>query len=381
MPGPGSRITWTALAAAAALVAACGGGAPVGQETPAYAWVLPQGFPVPEVPADNPMSAPKVELGRRLFHDVRLSGNQTFSCASCHLQELGFSDGRARGLGSTGMLHPRGPQPLVNLAYLDVYTWANSVVPSLEIQALVPMTGFDPIELGIAGMDETVAARLDSDPAYPPLFRASFPGEARPLTYTNIAKAIAAFERTLISGNSPYDRHRRGEPSALTASARRGMDLFFSDRVGCAACHSGLFFTDAAAVPGEAGNPFPFHNIGLYDLDGHGAYPADGAGLMALTSRPEDMGRFRTPPLRNVAVTAPYMHDGSVATLPEVIDLFAAGGRARLQNGVGSPLQSPLVRGFTLDAGEKADLLAFLEALTDEEFLRDPRFGNPFAAP
>ena len=156
----GTRAARSALAAAAALVAACGGGAPAPQEEPGYAWVLPQGFPVPEVPADNPMSAAKVELGRRLFYDVRLSGNQTFSCASCHRQELAFSDGRARGLGSTGMLHPRGPQPLVNLAYLDVYTWANSVVPSLEIQALVPMTGFDPIELGIGGWDAEVAARL-----------------------------------------------------------------------------------------------------------------------------------------------------------------------------------------------------------------------------
>jgi len=353
----------------------------VGQEEPEYAWVLPQGFPVPEVPSDNPMSAVKVELGRRLFYDVRLSGNQTFSCGSCHRQDLAFSDGRARGLGSTGMLHPRSPQPLVNLAYLDVFTWANSVVPSLELQALVPMTGFDPIELGIGGYDEEVAARLRADPAYPALFQAAFPGESPLYGYLNIGKAIAAFERTLISGNSPYDRHRRGDATALTASARRGMDLFFSDRIGCARCHSGLTFTDAAAVPGETGNPFPFHNVGLYDLDGQGAYPADGTGLEALTSRPEDMGRFRTPPLRNVAVTAPYMHDGSVATLAEVIDLFAAGGRVRMQTGVPSPIQSPLVQPFTVTADEKADLLAFLQALTDEEFLRDPRFSDPFSTP
>lgn len=363
----------------AALVAACGG-ASGGDPGPAYAWVLPPGFPVPEVPADNPMSEAKVELGRRLFYDVRLSGNQTFSCASCHRQELAFTDGRARGLGSTGMLHPRGPQPLVNLAYLDVYTWANSVVPSLEIQALVPMTGFDPVELGISGMEETVARRLEADPAYPALFRAAFPGATDPYGYLSIAKAIAAFERTLVSGNSPYDRHRRGDATALTPSARRGMDLFFSDRVGCARCHSGVIFTDAAAVPGETGNPFPFHNVGLYDLDGRGAYPPDGTGLEALTGRPDDMGRFRTPPLRNVAVTAPYMHDGSVATLGEVIDLFAAGGRVRRETGVASPLQSPLVQPFALDAGEKADLLAFLEALTDVEFLTDPRFSDPFPA-
>ena len=379
MARTGTRATRAALAAAAAIVAACGGGAPVPQEEPGYTWVLPPGFPAPEVPADNPMSAVKVELGRRLFYDTRLSGNQTFSCASCHRQELAFSDGRARGLGSTGMLHPRGPQPLVNLAYLDVFTWANSVVPSLEMQALVPMTGFDPIELGIGGFDEVVAARLQADPAYPPLFRAAFPGESRPYSFVNIGKAIAAFERTLLSGNSPYDRHRRGDATALGASARRGMDLFFSDRVGCARCHSGLAFTDAASIPGAPGNPFPFHNVGLYDLDGRGAYPPEGTGLLALTLRPEDMGRFRTPPLRNVAVTAPYMHDGSVVTLSEVIDLFAAGGRVRMATGLPSPIQSPLVQPFAITDGEKADLLAFLEALTDEEFLQDPRFSDPFA--
>jgi len=362
-----------------ALVSACGGGGSLPDPGPAYAWTLPTGFPVPVVPTDNPMSAVKVELGRRLFYDVRLSANQTFSCASCHKQELAFTDGRARGLGSTGMLHPRGPQQIANVAYFRAFTWANSVVPSLEVQVLVPMTGSDPVELGISGMEETVAARLEADQAYLPLFRASFPGEVHLFTYPNIAKAIAAFERTLLSGDSPYDRYQRGDVSALSASARRGMDLFFSDRIGCAKCHSGFAFTDAAGAPGEIGNPFPFHNIGLYDLDGSGSYPAGGTGLEALTFRPEDMGRFRTPPLRNVAVTAPYMHDGSVATLSEVIDIFAAGGRARMENGVASPLQSPLVTGFTFTPGEKADLLAFLEALTDEEFLRDPRFSDPFA--
>ncbi len=364
---------------AAALVAGCGGGEPPPPPGAGYDWNLPAGFPVPEVPADNPMSAVKVELGRRLFYDTRLSGNQTFSCASCHRQELAFTDGRARGLGSTGMLHPRGPQQIANLAWFGAFTWANSVVPSLEIQALVPMTGSDPVELGISGMEGLVAARLALDPEYPRLFRASFPEAADPFTYPNIAKAIAAFERTLISGNSPYDRYQRGDATALSAPARRGMELFFSDRVGCARCHSGFAFTDAASAPGAPGNPFPFHNVGLYDEDGRGAYPPGGTGLEALTFRPEDMGRFRTPPLRNVAVTAPYMHDGSVATLSEVIDIFAAGGRVRMQTGVPSPIQSPLLRPFAVTDAEKADLVAFLEALTDEVFLRDPRFSDPFA--
>jgi cytochrome c peroxidase len=363
--------------AAALLTAACGGSA---DPVAAYAWDLPSGFTEPAVPAFNPMSAVKVELGRRLFYDTRLSGNQTQSCASCHEQARAFTDGRARGLGSTGELHPRGPQQLANLAWFRAFTWANSVIPNLEIQALGPMTGQDPVELGASGLDATVAARLAADPDYPALFRAAFPEEPVTYSYVSIVKAIAAFERTLVSGDSPYDRWQRGDAAALSASALRGKDLFFSARLGCATCHSGFAFTDAAVAPGEVGNPTPFHNIGLYDVDGQGAYPPGGTGLTALTFLPEDMGKFRTPPLRNVAVTAPFMHDGSVATLSEVVDLFAAGGRVRQLTGVPSPIQSDLVRPFTLAAGEKADLLAFLEALTDETFLTDPRFSNPFPA-
>ncbi len=365
------------LALASILAASCGGGSgpdPVA----AYAWDLPAGFPVPEVPAGNPMSEVKVELGRRLFYDQRLSVNLTQSCASCHLQALAFTDGRARGLGATGELHPRGPQQIANLAWFRAFTWANSVIPTLEHQALGPMLGQDPVELGISGLDAMVVGRLEADPDYPRLFSESFPEDVPSVSYATIIKALAAFERTLISGNSPYDRAQRGDASALSASARRGQALFFSDRVGCAKCHSGFAFSDAAGAPGEIGNLVPFHNVGLYDVDGLGAYPAGGTGLHGLTSRPEDMGKFRTPPLRNVAVTAPFMHDGSVATLAEVVELFAAGGRVRLETGVASPLQSPLVQGFTATAEEKADLVAFLEALTDEQFLTDPRFSDPF---
>ncbi|MBK9516898.1 MAG: di-heme enzyme [Anaeromyxobacter sp.] len=366
------------LALAAVLAAACGGGSSQDLAA-AYAWDLPAGFPVPPVPADNPMSDVKVELGRRLFYDARLSGNQTQSCASCHEQARAFTDGRARGLGSTGELHPRGPQQLANLAWFRTFTWANSVIPSLEHQALGPILGQDPVELGISGLDAVVIARLEGDPHYPRLFREAFPADVPAVSYVTIVKALAAFERTLISGDSPYDRFQRGDQAALTVSAQRGMGLFSSERVGCAKCHAGFLFSDAAAAPGEVGNPFPFHNLGLYDVDGLGAYPPGGTGLHGLTSRPEDMGKFRTPPLRNVAVTAPFMHDGSVATLGEVVELFAAGGRVRMETGAPSPLQSELVQPFSLTAGEKADLVAFLEALTDQQFLTDPRFSNPFA--
>jgi cytochrome c peroxidase len=324
------------------------------------------------------MSDARVELGRRLFHDQRLSGNETFSCASCHLQALAFTDGLARSIGATGEHHRRNSMPLANVGYARTVTWANTVLPGLEAQALVPMFGADPVELGLSGLEGVVLSRLEADVVYPALFHEAFPEEAEPLALPAIVKALAAFERTLVSGDSPYDRHRRGDASALSPSALRGLALFRSDRLRCSRCHSGLALSEAFPLPGEPIVASPFHNTGLYDLDGAGAYPAEDPGLMGLTGLAADMGRFRTPSLRNVAVTAPYMHDGSVPTLGDVIDHYAAGGRSALSNGNPSPLRDPLVTGFTLEPGEKEDLVAFLESLTDEAFLSDPRFASPF---
>jgi cytochrome c peroxidase len=348
-----------------------------------WAWALPEGLPMPVVPADNPMSVAKFELGRRLFYDKRLSGNQTQSCASCHDQALAFTDGEAHAEGSTGQIHPRGAMSLVNVAYAATLTWANPVQRELEAQALVPMFGEFPVELGLAGMEDELLARLQADDMYPQMFRAAFLDEAEPISLDTITKALACFERALISGDSDYDRsyYAGGE---LSDAARRGMALFFSETHECHHCHGGFNLSDSVTFDGYAFNDTPFHNTGMYDLDGAGAYPADNIGLSQHTGRAADMGRFKAPTLRNIALTAPYMHDGSMATLEEVLDHYAAGGRTidsgeYAGDGSQNPYKSGFVGGFEMSAQDRADLVAFLESLTDWAFITDPRFGDPFA--
>lgn len=342
-----------------------------------WTWDLPDGVPAPSVPADNPMSAAKVELGRHLFYDERLSVDGTMSCASCHRQDLAFTDGRPQGVGVTGEVHPRGAMSLANVAYASTLTWAHPDMDRLEHQALGPLFGDDPVEMGLTDREDLVTASLAADPASLDRFTAAFPDEAEPVSIPNVVRAIAAFERTLLSFDSPYDRTMRGEPGGMSLAAERGQALFLSERLECFHCHGGPTFSDALTHERQPMAEIAFHHTGLYDLDGLGTYPSPNTGLHAITGRPEDMGRFRAPTLRNVAVTAPYMHDGSVETLDDVVDHYAQGGRG----GGGSPLQSPFVQGFVLSGAERADLLAFLEALTDERFLTDPRFADPEVAP
>jgi len=348
-----------------------------------YAWLeLPPGFPLPAIPDDNPLTPEKAELGRYLFYDTRLSANQTMSCASCHLQELAFTDGRPQGLGSTGEFHPRSSMSLVNVGYLSTLTWSNPLMTSLEYQALLPLFGRSPVELGMADQEAELFRRL-GESEYADLFEQAFPGETPAISLLHVTQALASFQRTIISGNSPFDRYMQGDVGALSASALRGLELFFSERAECFHCHGGFTFTDSVDHAGVGQAARPFHNTGLYNLDGNGAYPEDNQGILEVTGRAEDMGAFRAPTLRNIAVTAPYMHDGSIADLNAVIDHYAAGGRTISEGeyaGVGSesPFRSPLVRGFVLSESERADLIAFLESLTDETLLTDPRFSNPF---
>ncbi len=372
---------WASLGVAIALVA--GVATSVASPDAAWRWALPKGFPEPIVPADNPMSAAKVELGRHLFYDTRLSGNQTFSCASCHVQRFAFTEPKPRSVGSTGEVHPRSSMALGNVAYAPVLTWANPTQRRLESQALVPMFGDDPVELGLAGMDREMLARLREDPRYRTLVPAAFPGTTSGITLDQLTKALAAFQRTLITGNSPYDRAQHGDARAMTASAKRGEALFFGERTECFHCHGGFNFTGTTTYVGKGFAEVEFHNTGLYNLGGTGAYPSPNVGLMEHTTDPEDMGKFKAPSLRNIAVTAPYMHDGSVATLDAVIDHYAAGGRT-LRNGANAgigannPYKSSFVNGFRLTARERADLIAFLHSLTDSTFLTNPAFANPW---
>jgi cytochrome c peroxidase len=337
----------------------------------------------PPVPAEWPLTPARVELGRHLFYDTRLSGNGTQSCASCHRQELAFTDGLAGSVGSTGMVHPRSAMTLVNTAYRDALTWANPSLRSLEAQVLVPMLGTVPIELGLEGHEPRVYGALGRDAVYRPLFAEAFPGETDPVTRGNVAAALAAFVRSIVSFRAPLDRYRQHEESdALPPQAVRGSTIFFSDRKGrCGNCHRGLNLdggsrTAAGAAARAEDDPvFGFHNTGLYNLPGLLSYPVPNTGLHARTGRPDDVGKFRVPTLRNIAVTAPYMHDGSIATLDEVLDHYVAGGRAP------NPTRSTGIAPLSLTAQERADLLAFLESLTDEEALRDPRWMDPNRVP
>ncbi len=349
-----------------------------------YVWDLPPGFPRPKVPADNPMTPAKVELGRYLFYDTRLSVDGTFSCGTCHEQRLAFTDAKARSKGVTGDITPRSSMALHNVAYAPVLTWANPTVRRLEAQALVPMFGEDPVELGLSGQETQMLARLAAEPRYPKMFAAAFPGDPTPISLANVTRAIASFERTLLSGRSAYDLYRTSaDPKALSPAAMRGEDLFFSEKTECFHCHGGFNFTETNDYVGKGFLEIEFHNTGLYNLDGQGAYPTPNTGVHAVTEDPEDMGRFKAPSLRNIALTAPYMHDGSIATLAEVIKHYEAGGRTVAEGphkGVGSasPLKSEFVKGFELTDQERADLVAFLESLTDHAFISDPRFADPW---
>jgi cytochrome c peroxidase len=357
-------------------------------DAPPWRWRLPAGFPEPRVPPDNPMSEAKVELGRRLFHDRRLSLSRTQACADCHQQRRAFTDGRVHALGSTGETHRRSAMSLANVAYGVSFTWADPKVRRLEDQILIPLLGTHPVELGMGGREAELMARLETDPIDAALFAAAFPGDARPISVPNLARAIACFERTLISGDSPYDRVVfQGKMDAMTDAAWRGMRLFFSERLSCSRCHAGFNFSGPVDYVGteEFGRPPEplFHNTGLYDLDGRGAYPSIDTGLRDVTERHRDMGKFKAPTLRNIALTAPYMHDGSDATLEEVVDHYARGGRAGVagRSGGGGRLKSPLLTGFALTGEERRDLVEFLGSLTDSVFVSDPRFSAPPVPP
>ena len=348
-----------------------------------YDWHLPGTYPEPQVPTHNPMSDTKVELGRWLFYDTRLSGNNTMSCATCHLQALAFTDGKSKSVGSTGTVHPRSSMSLVNTAYASRLTWANPILDRLEDQALTPLLGENPVEMGMSGRETEIAALLASDEKYRRLAEASFPSDENPNSVLNAVRSIAAFVRSIVSFDSPYDRYLAGDLTALSPAAERGVELFFSEELECFHCHGGFNFTDSSTHANSNVDQVGFHNTGLYNLNASGAYPEDNTGLFDMTGQVRDMGRFKAPSLRNISLTAPYMHDGSIATLDAVIDHYARGGRLIADgNNAGdgrlSPFKSEFVDGFELSESERADLIEFLSSLTDNSVLTNERWTDPF---
>lgn len=343
-----------AIAVATAL-AACGG-----EEAPTVdvreMLGVPERFPTPAVPESNPPTLEKLELGRALFSEKRLSANGTQSCVDCHLEEHAFADTLKAPFGSTGQALVRNSQSLLNVAYAPTLTWAADNLTTIEEQLHIPLSNDNPIELGVTdGQRDTVMARFAADSTYADMFAKAFPEIDAP-TLDAARFALATFCRSLYDTEpSAYDRYVDGETSALTQQQQFGAELFFGEKYECFHCHTGVMMTVAYADSTRA-EP-SFFNNGLYDVDGDGSYPATDQGLYDLTLRSRDRGSFRPASLRNVAKTPPYMHDGSLATLRSVVEHYVRGG-AR------SRLQSQLIRPIPDATAEEIDaIVAFLEGL------------------
>ncbi|MCO4773718.1 MAG: di-heme enzyme [Deltaproteobacteria bacterium] len=341
----------------------------------AWEWDLPSYLEPPPIPEGESVTEEKVALGRRLFYDVRLSGNETQSCATCHEQARGFADGEATPEGSTGVVLDRNSMSLANLGWFTSYTWPNALMDTLERQALVPLVGDTPPELHAGSDLERVLSDMESDPWLGDAFVAAFPELDEPVGIDPIVRALAAFERTMVSLDSPYDRYLQGDDGALSPEAQRGLELFEGDILGCADCHAGPLQTTATQSNDRAET---FVNTGLYEQ-----YPPFALGLLEITGEASDMGRFRVPSLRNVAVSAPYFHDGSGPDLDAVLDHYAAGGRTLEQgpwagDGSNNPNKDPRISGFELGDEDRSALLAFLDALTDPSYLSAPELSDPY---
>jgi cytochrome c peroxidase len=300
---------------------------------------VPEGVLPPMVPADNPVTAPKVALGEKLYFDPRLSKDDTVSCATCHDPLHAFAEPRPVSLGVGGAKGTRNAPTVLNAAFLQEQFWDGRAA-TLEEQAKGPLV--NPVEMAMPDLP-AVEKKIQAIAEYPPLFRAAF-GDER-VTIDRVAQAIASFERTLISVEAPIDRYIAGEETAISAAAQRGWELF-NGKARCNTCHGhvGAFplFTDEQ-----------YHNLGV------GSDP----GRFAITKEPKDTGAFKTPHLRNVAKTAPYMHDGSEATLAKVMEFYNRGGNP-------NPNLDGGMRPLGLTPAEEADLVALLEAFTSDDLAR-----------
>ena len=294
-------------------------------------WLRPVIVPAP---ADNAPTAARVELGRNLFFDPRLSGSQWISCASCHNPALGWSDGLPTAIGDSMKKLRRATPTLINSAYNGVQMWDGRAA-TLEQQATGPIRASDEMNMDM----KLLVERLASIRGYRKLFADAYPGEG--ISEATIGKALASFERTIVATESPFDRWRKGDASAVDASVKRGFALF-TGRANCDACHQGFNFADDG-----------FHNIGLKAVPGM----ADDHGRYELRKVAVLKGAFKTPTLRDVALTAPYMHNGVYQTLEEVIDHYDRGGDVKAH-------LDPNIEPLNLTRSEKADLVDFLRSLT-----------------
>lgn len=306
---------------------------------------IPPSFPYPPIPENNLLTQDKIDLGRELFFDNILSVDSSISCASCHKPEFAFSDQVAISDGVAGRKGFRNAPSLANVAYAPLLL-RDGGFPTLETQVAVPVQDFNEMDFNMLELSQ----RLQQDDYYVARFQEVFGTLPDP---SGITKAIACFERSLLSGNSKYDNVMHNVAGAsFTPSEKNGYELFMSEALSCSKCHGDFNFTT-----------YGFENNGLYEN-----YDAD-EGRARITGLPEDVGKFKIPTLRNIEVTFPYMHDGSLHTLAEVIDMYISGGSNHIN-------KSTLIKGFAISETEKQDLINFLKTLTDETFITNPEYLN-----
>ena len=333
------------LIAAAAICSACSRQAAPVNEKPIGAPIAikaPLGLPPVPVPADNPVTAETVALGRKLFYDTKLSADNTVACANCHSPQLGFTDGRKHSTGVGGKTGNRNAPTVLNAAYNTAQFWDGRAA-SLEMQAAGPIA--NPVEMNQT--HEAAVGKIAADPEYKALFEAAFgPG---PITIGKVEKSIASFERTVLCGDSAFDRYRYGgDKSALSPAALRGLQIFTDKKRGnCSTCHS-IGETYALFTDGK------YHNIGV-GVNAEGEITD--AGRYSETKNEADRGAFKTPSLRDIGLSAPYMHDGSLKTLKDVVDFYAGGGNS-------TPNLDHEIKEVKLSGQEREDLVEFLESLS-----------------
>jgi cytochrome c peroxidase len=296
---------------------------------------IPYGFPYPDIPADNKPTLARIELGKKLFFDPILSRDSSVSCATCHLPEKFFADNLTKSIGIEGRMVERNSPSLINVAYQPVMFWDGGN-PTLEQQVLGPIDNHNEFDFDV----NNIVERLKKHPIYPALFQKAYKQEP---TVFALTRAIANFERTLIGGISKYDEFQQKQDSSiLSDSERRGLRIFFGENGECFHCHGGFNFTDNS-----------FQNNGLYLV-----YPD--SGRARITQRFLDVGKFKVPSLRNVEKTAPYMHDGSIATLEDVVTHYVSGFKRHINKSV-------IIQKLNLTEQEQKDLVSFLKTLTDKD--------------
>jgi cytochrome c peroxidase len=359
MTGKIAYLRMTVFILLLAVVSSCKKDAPLEESNQAPHAVkleVPGNFPAAEQDLDNPLTAEGIELGRILFYDVRLSGNNRISCASCHRQDLAFTDGVALSkIGVSGKMLDRHAPALFNLAWAKTGLFWDGGSKNLESQAFGPLTSADEMHQDLLVLE----TELKQVPDYVTRFKQAFNEDIKS---ANVAKALAQFQRTLISGTSRYDKYKRGEAGAsLTAFELQGMNLVNNK---CKACHSGDLFTDDG-----------YHNNGI-DATFSDDHERVFQGRFRVSFDPNDMGRFKTPSLRNVLLTAPYMHDGRFKTINEVLDHYQFGIKI---SSATDPLlyQNQGRAGIPLLQTERKAIIAFLGTLTDHEFITNKKINNP----